>query len=93
MAIACEECTAIAREIQEAFVETWLSASPELRDARVAIGKLRGGTEEDVLRVEELLPNAAAKSSPRIGIAIRRKLGHEARTSHRVPRPHESLAP
>jgi hypothetical protein len=91
--MACEECTTIAREMRDAYVETWLSSSQESRDAWAAIYKLRGGTEEDVLRVEALLPNAAPKSSPRIGVAVRRKLAHEARTGHKVPRFYEPPAP
>jgi len=93
MEMACEECTTIAREMWDAYGETWLSSSRESRDAWAAIYKLRGGTEEDVLRVEELLPNAPSKSTPRIGIALRRKLVHESRTGHRVPRFYEPLAP
>jgi hypothetical protein len=93
MKTACDECNAIAREILDAFQETWLSAGQELRDAWAAIYKLRGGTEEDVLRAEELLRNARGKCSPRIGDAIRKRLMHEARTGHRVPRFYEPLAP
>jgi hypothetical protein len=49
--------------------------------------KLICGTEEDVLRAEELFPKAQIKSSPRIGIAIKRKFTHEALTDHRLPKP------
>jgi len=86
---ACEECMAIVREVREAYRETWLSAGPEFRDAWRATYKLIGGTEEDVLRAGELLPNAATGSSPRIGNAIRRMLAHEARASHRLRDRHE----
>jgi hypothetical protein len=83
MKAGCAECSAIAREIRDAYRETWLSASPELRLAWLATSGLRGGTEEDVLRLEELLPAAERHSSPRIGNALRRRFAHEARAGHK----------
>jgi hypothetical protein len=83
----CEECKAIAQQLRQAWPETWLSAGPELRQAWVARSKLRGGTEEDVLRAEELFLKAQRQSSPRIGNAIRRKLSHQAVSGHSVGKP------
>ena len=85
--IACDDCAAIARELRTAYIETWLSAGPEFREAWLAATKLKGGTEDDVLRAEALFPKAQLKSSPRIGDALRRKFVHEATTGHTVPKP------
>ncbi len=82
---ACNECLAIAQELHAAYHEMF--SDHELRDAWLAGNKLMGGTDEDVLRAEELFPKSQIKSSPRIGIAIKRKLTHEALTGHRLPKP------
>jgi hypothetical protein len=52
----CEECVNIAHELNEAFVELWLSADQNFRDAWRASIKLMGGTEEDMQRAEEYSP-------------------------------------
>ena len=81
---ACDECIAIALEIRAAYLDTWMSADQDFREAWLAIRKLKGGTEEDVARLEELLPRARLRTSPRIGNAVLRRLVHETRAGHRV---------
>jgi hypothetical protein len=83
----CQECRAIAHDIRNAYLETWLTAGPEFRDAWLAASKLMGGTEDDVLRAEELFPKAQLKGSPKIADALRRKFVHEAVSGHKVPKP------
>jgi hypothetical protein len=83
---ACEECVAIARELDETHQETWLSSDQDFRDAWLARNNLIGGTEDDVLRAEALFPKARSHRSPKIGIAVGKKLIHEVLTGHRVPR-------
>jgi hypothetical protein len=82
---ACDECFAIARELTETFQEAWFSSDQNFRDAWFARNNLIGGTEDDVLRAEALFPQARLNGSPKIGIAIGKKLIHEALTGHRVP--------
>ena len=85
--LVCKECRAIAQELRNAYLRTWLSAGPEFRDAWLAASKLRGGTEEDVRRAEELFPKAQLKDSPEINDALRKKYVHEAVSGHTVPNP------
>lgn len=97
----CEECVAIARELDEALAELWLSSDQSFRDAWSASIKLMGGTEEDMQRAEELFPKArngqqavASKlheyffeRNGRVVAAVNRKLTHLALTGHNVPYP------
>ena len=78
---------AIARELTATYEETWLSSDQNFRDAWLARNNLIGGTEDDVLRAEALFAKSRFNSSPKIGIAVGKKLIHEALTGHRVPRP------
>lgn len=82
---ACDECVAIARELTETYEEIWFSADQDFRDAWLARNSLIGGTEDDVLRAEALFPKARLNRSSKIGIALGKKLIHEALTGHRVP--------
>jgi hypothetical protein len=82
---ACDECVAIVRELTETYEEAWLTSDQDLRDAWLARNSLIGGTEDDVLRAEALFPKARSSGSPKISIAVGKKLIHEALTGHRVP--------
>jgi hypothetical protein len=85
--VVCGECIAIADEIIRSYREAWASADQAFRDTWEARNKLIGGTEEDVLRAEELFPKAKPIRSGRTGQAVLRKLAHEAMTGHKVPKP------
>lgn len=85
--VVCGECREIAAEIIHSYQETWASADQSLREAWEARNKLIGGTEEDVLRAEEVFPKAKPTTNSAIGRAILRKLAHEAMTGHKVPKP------
>ena len=61
--LVCVECKAIAEELRDAFVSAWQESDQQSRDAWLAIRKLMGGTEENMLRAEELL-NELTKRSP-----------------------------
>jgi hypothetical protein len=63
-----------------------LSSDRDFRDAWLARNNLIGGTEDDVVRAEALFPKARWNSSRKVGIAVGKKLIHEALTGHRVPR-------
>ena len=53
---SCRECEAILLEYRRAYRDFWLDASPETRNAYQSVANLIGGTEEDVVRVEGLVP-------------------------------------
>jgi hypothetical protein len=80
----CEECRKITLELREAWTDAWLSADEEFRKTWLA---LRGGTEEDVARAEELFPkaNIERKRAERLQQAIMIKFRHEAQTGHKIP--------
>ena len=53
---SCEECAAITLEYRRAYLDFWLHASNETRDACRALAQLvAGGSEADVARTQELL--------------------------------------
>ena len=81
---SCHECEAIARELGEAYAEAWISCDQASRDAWVAMYQLVGGTEEDLLRAEELISHARFQDLRRLHRALRRKLVHEARSGHKI---------
>ena len=80
----CEDCRKITLELREAWMEAWLSADEEFRKTWLA---LRGGTEEDAARAEELFPkaNIEHKRAERLRKAVLMKFRHEAMTSHKIP--------
>src|ERR1700743_387246 len=75
---ACEECAAMPQELTETYEESWFASDQPFRDAWLARNNLIGGTEDDVLRAEALFPKARSHRSPKIGIAVGKKLIHEA---------------
>lgn len=60
MTVVCRECEAIKSEWRKACIEYMANASDELREAFRLAKRLAGGTEEDVIRLENL---PSAKSS------------------------------
>ena len=86
-AVTCAECREIAEEILRSHCDLWISGDQAFRDAWLARNRLVGGTEEDVLRAEELFPKARTNPSPAVGRAVMRKLADEALTGHKVPIP------
>jgi hypothetical protein len=52
----CQECEAILLEYRRAYRDFWLNATPETRNLYQSVASLIGGTEEDVARVESLVP-------------------------------------
>ena len=49
---ACNECEPIARELGEAYADAWAPSDQESREVWIAIHKLKGGTEEDVVSTQ-----------------------------------------
>jgi hypothetical protein len=84
----CDECETIAQDLREALADLKLSADISNEDRRLAVEALRGGTEEDALRFEELISTpggrASAQASSRIMRALSMKMWHETRTGHRI---------
>ena len=64
---SCEECEAITLEYRRAWLDFWLNASDETRDACRALWQLvAGGSEADVARAQELLrPFGPATFAPK----------------------------
>ncbi len=65
-------------------MDAWFSADEEFRTAWLA---LRGGTEEDAARADELFPkaNIERRHAERLRQAIMIKFRHEAQTGHKIP--------
>jgi hypothetical protein len=87
---SCNDCAAIARELDDAYAEAWTSGDRAFRDAAVATYKLIGGTEEDAARAEALVPAAGLRGPAlRINRVLQTKLIHEARSGHKMTWPAE----
>jgi hypothetical protein len=82
---ACNECTAIAQELREAYADAWDSSAQTSKDAWVATYEMIGGTEDDATRAEQLVREAHIPNAPRIKQALLKKFAHEARSGHKVP--------
>jgi hypothetical protein len=84
----CSECETIARDLREAFADLKSLSDSTQEDRRLAVEALRGATEEDALRFEELisgpLSQGSAASSSRMMRAFSMKMWHETRTGHRI---------
>ena len=84
----CNECLAIARDLKEAIADAQSASARASGDMARAVETLRGGTEDDLLRFEELaaVPSlqACAGPSSRVARAMSMKFQHESRTGHRV---------
>lgn len=84
----CDECLAIARDLKEAIADAQSASARASGDMALAVETLRGGTEEDAFRFEELLSapalRACAGPSSRLTRILSMKFAHEARTGHKV---------
>ncbi len=84
----CDECENISRELREEMAAIRLSMDRTGKDRELAVEALRGGTEEDVHRFEELVSTPAFQESAahasRMMRAFNMKMQHEARTGHKV---------
>jgi hypothetical protein len=78
---SCQECEAILLEYRRAYRDFWLNASPETRNAYQSVAKLAGGTEEDVARLEGLLPPFRTLSAEQLSMEHRRESGPYLGTS------------
>jgi hypothetical protein len=54
MKTSCRECEAIELEYRKVCFRCWLKCSMEIKEAYRLLGRLAGGTEDDVVRLEEL---------------------------------------
>jgi hypothetical protein len=83
--MTCNECETIARDLREAFADLRSLSDSTQEDRRLAVEALRGGTEEDALRFEEVISDQqSAALSSRMMRTLSMKMWHETRTGHRV---------
>ncbi len=84
----CDECLAIAQDLREAIADARTGSTRASGDMARAVQALRGGTEEDARRFEELCATpalrACAEPSSRVARAMSMKMWHETRTGHKV---------
>jgi len=84
----CNECLTIARDLKEAMADAQRTSQRASGDMARAVQALRGGTEEDLFRFEQLCGapalQACAGPSSRLARAMTMKFSHETRTGHRV---------
>jgi hypothetical protein len=78
---SCRECEAILLEYRRAYRDFWLNASPETRDVYQSVANLIGGTEDDVVRLEGLVPPFRNVSAEQLSIEHRRAGGPYLGTS------------
>jgi hypothetical protein len=82
---SCQECEAISLEYRSAYRDFWLNASAETRTAYQAVAKLIGGTEEDVVRVEDLALPFRTVNAEQLSMEYRREGGPYTGTSGSEP--------
>jgi hypothetical protein len=70
---SCRECEAILLEYRRAYRYFWLNASPETRNLYQSVANLIGGTEEDVVRLEGLVPPFRTASAEQLPMEHRRE--------------------
>lgn len=89
MKTRCRECEAIELEHRKACLEYWENASGEIKEASRLLRRLAGGTEEDVVRIEEL-PRPKVTGSAKLAEIDFRRYQHWSLTNHYVhlPGPH-----
>ena len=90
----CRECEAIELEYRRASFEYWSNSTVELKEAWRLLGRLAGGTEDDVVRLEELPRPKGVTGSSRLAEIIARRNQHWKLTGHYVnlPEPgHQSM--
>jgi hypothetical protein len=83
---SCRECEAIELEYRKASFEYWSNSSVELKEAWRLLRRLAGGTENDVVRLEEL-PRPKVTDSSRLAEINARRDQHWSLTGHYVNLP------
>jgi hypothetical protein len=82
------ERLAIARDLKEAVADAKSASAHASGEVARAVDELRGGTEEDAHRFEELCTapalQACAGPASRLTRTLSMKFQHESRTGHRV---------
>lgn len=86
MATRCRECEAIVLEYRRASFEYWSNSSVELKEAWRFLRRLAGGSEDDVVRLEEL-PRPKVTGSPKLAETNFRRDRHWSLTGHYVNLP------
>jgi len=88
MPTACRECSAIELEYRKASFEYWSNSSVELKEAWQVLRRLAGGTEDDVVRLEEL-PRPKVTGSSKLAEINFRRDQHWSLTGHyaNLPEP------
>jgi hypothetical protein len=86
MSTSCRECESIELEYRKACLEYWANASVEIREACQVLARLAGGTEDDVVRLEEL-PRPTVTGSPRMVEVLTRRSEHWSLAGHFVNLP------
>jgi hypothetical protein len=90
----CRECAAIELEYRKASFEHWSNSSVQVKEAwGQLLRRIAGGTEDDVVRLEEL-PRPTVTGSPRIAEVLARRSEHWSLTGHYVdlPQPYRLTA-
>jgi hypothetical protein len=88
MKTSCRECEAIELEYRKVCFQCWLKSSVEIKEAYRLLGRLAGGTEDDVVRLEEL-PRPKRTDSPEIAEVLARRSEHWFLTGHFVYLPQQ----
>jgi hypothetical protein len=86
MATRCRECEAIELEYRRASFEYWSNSSVELKEAWGFLRRLAGGSEDDVVRLEEL-PRPKVTGSSKLAEINFRRDQHWSLTGHYVNLP------
>ncbi|HEX4002684.1 MAG TPA: hypothetical protein VHX36_08550 [Candidatus Acidoferrales bacterium] len=90
----CEECLAILEELRVAYIESGVALpfGSEVQSSRDAFSKILTGTEEEIDAVlarypfrAQALVDSPEYRNPKIAAALRKMIGHRARTGHRFP--------
>ena len=83
---SCRECGAVELEYRRASFAYWSNSSVELKEAWQLLRRLAGGTEDDVVRLEEL-PRPKVTDSSRLAELNARRDQHWSLTGHYVNLP------
>ena len=86
MTMRCRECEAIELEYRRASFEYWSNSGVELKEAWKVLGRLAGGTEDDVVRLEEL-PRPKVTGSSKLAEISAKRDKHWSLTGHYVNLP------
>jgi hypothetical protein len=83
MKAGCRECEAIQLEHRKACLEYWADASVDIQEASRLLSRLAGGTEDDVVRLEEF-PRPKVTGSSKLAEINFRRYQHWRLTGHYV---------